>query len=1253
MIPTYRPNQRPDHLFRWAVVGLLAFLAVSVALPQTYRTVPRLETTEQFTMPGVKDCSTLPTPHKVRDLCFDLDADSDGDGSRGETLQCKAVSNSRCSSWESLAGTADVTGLSEANYVLLRDGSSYELRNTAGGTTTGTEPGALLQAAVTALASTGGRIAVQAGTYIPTTAVSLSGTTGVSIECAPGATFQKTADNDDIPVFSGTGAVRARISGCTFDNDGQTVALGAGEIDLVGGSDIEIVGNKWLNMDGARPAYAIEATYGTGSSGLRIANNLIRSNSPTAENKSAVSIVGWSDVEAKDNHIEGYGGFSYQVGGTALADTKNVEFVGNTFVNVHATNMLVRPSGSSCYGVDGVRVIGNLSLFDGGTESETLKKGLTGIGEIIGSSCDAYVRNVVVSDNIVVGSLGIAIKIGDASLGGAENVVVANNVIDGRGYISGEIDSTSINYGIALFGPHSRNVRMIGNVVRHVQQYGVLSYVANNVAIENNDFDHTNQASLDGESSNTSPVLIAQGFNVTVRNNKFRRCFTPTHASSYTTSAITVQSPSTAITDWVVVEGNIIIDDRDHDSDGDGTIEDIDGDGTVAASDERGMEYGIRLGTSDAYDDPVHAVLRNNSVYYPITGGYVVRSQNATVKRIVVGNSVNGRVGFEIGSGAESVLSTSCIAYNSGISALYEDKDCNDTLDATEYAIGSSKAKELDSDGDATEKSAQIIIDSSSNLITFRPDGSTTQAWYMQTNLLRHSNGTADPGAYFQSNGFLGIQADSDNDGTGVEYIQFDPNGDDVYDWIINGSGQWVYEGTADGYETTITTTNPTADRTITLPDASGTVATISSAGGVSTLRGLSGDTSLLLATSSASEGVSIDQDGSNGRATVTQLRSSYIRGLSGSNGAGINSNAEWTFSNPAGPGAYGFHVVAGASFQDRISLSTPTLTGSVLEPSFVDGGYITGGHGPDHDVDGTMDTFIVVHEETDSSWDSDPMDYEGFSGLAVVAGNYGGPSNTMVRGMFHIAGFDDLDGDWLADDATELGKRGVVRNSVGPFRQMRSGIDGAMQFDADGIYSGANRHEIQYFATMLDNRPGLCFDLDNDGTIEDGIDEDGTSEDGDLCIYRNADGAVMLTNTAQSNPNAGLALTVTTASGNPVPQLRSYAGEIHIAAGNPNDGNGQGTLVVSADPAGQPFSVYPDHFDYSGQALLGTDAKRWTTIYGSILDLSSIVQLEPTDSPPTCDSGTKGAIYYDTSNDQPCYCNGSSWRKITDGTAC
>jgi hypothetical protein len=50
---------------------------------------------------------------------------------------------------------------------------------------------------------------------------------------------------------------------------------------------------------------------------------------------------------------------------------------------------------------------------------------------------------------------------------------------------------------------------------------------------------------------------------------------------------------------------------------------------------------------------------------------------------------------------------------------------------------------------------------------------------------------------------------------------------------------------------------------------------------------------------------------------------------------------------------------------------------------------------------------------------------------------------------------------------------------------------------------------------------------------------------------------------------------------------------------------------------------------------------------------VSRTFRLQPTDSPPSCGSVGKGGLYYDTSLDEICLCNGSSWRQLDGGGSC
>lgn len=50
---------------------------------------------------------------------------------------------------------------------------------------------------------------------------------------------------------------------------------------------------------------------------------------------------------------------------------------------------------------------------------------------------------------------------------------------------------------------------------------------------------------------------------------------------------------------------------------------------------------------------------------------------------------------------------------------------------------------------------------------------------------------------------------------------------------------------------------------------------------------------------------------------------------------------------------------------------------------------------------------------------------------------------------------------------------------------------------------------------------------------------------------------------------------------------------------------------------------------------------------------LSDALVLNPTDSPVACAGGTEGAIYYDASVNEICFCNGSSYAQVDGGGAC
>ncbi|MFC1742291.1 hypothetical protein ACFL3V_07185, partial [Nanoarchaeota archaeon] len=53
-------------------------------------------------------------------------------------------------------------------------------------------------------------------------------------------------------------------------------------------------------------------------------------------------------------------------------------------------------------------------------------------------------------------------------------------------------------------------------------------------------------------------------------------------------------------------------------------------------------------------------------------------------------------------------------------------------------------------------------------------------------------------------------------------------------------------------------------------------------------------------------------------------------------------------------------------------------------------------------------------------------------------------------------------------------------------------------------------------------------------------------------------------------------------------------------------------------------------------------------------LHVNATMMLEPTDSPGVCSSSAEeGMIYFDDSENKPCYCDGSSWKRFDGGGVC
>ncbi|MBW2990560.1 hypothetical protein KY348_02530 [Candidatus Woesearchaeota archaeon] len=59
------------------------------------------------------------------------------------------------------------------------------------------------------------------------------------------------------------------------------------------------------------------------------------------------------------------------------------------------------------------------------------------------------------------------------------------------------------------------------------------------------------------------------------------------------------------------------------------------------------------------------------------------------------------------------------------------------------------------------------------------------------------------------------------------------------------------------------------------------------------------------------------------------------------------------------------------------------------------------------------------------------------------------------------------------------------------------------------------------------------------------------------------------------------------------------------------------------------------------------------TTNPQATLEVSSVIKSTPTDTPGTCDVSMEGGMYYDASLNEPCFCDGTSWKQFDSGEAC
>lgn len=96
------------------------------------------------------------------------------------------------------------------------------------------------------------------------------------------------------------------------------------------------------------------------------------------------------------------------------------------------------------------------------------------------------------------------------------------------------------------------------------------------------------------------------------------------------------------------------------------------------------------------------------------------------------------------------------------------------------------------------------------------------------------------------------------------------------------------------------------------------------------------------------------------------------------------------------------------------------------------------------------------------------------------------------------------------------------------------------------------------------------------------------------------------------------------------------------------NSGTNQSALAFYTSPGGgAQDQVERVRIDINGNVGVGISNPN------ARLHVNAVMRLQPTDAPGACSAGTRGAMYYDASMNEPCSCNGGSWNQFDGGGAC
>lgn len=470
------------------------------------------------------------------------------------------------------------------------------------------------------------------------------------------------------------------------------------------------------------------------------------------------------------------GGIKFEAIYGGSAAMRRLFIVDNAFDQINQTAIFVRVNANSPAPgpIEQVLVQGNQVSCE--TQNEP-KCGLAIAHATYTGSFYRTFRDIVINRNSVRGSRGHSIDVGtvykddftgagptnsDGGLISVENLTITANTGDGR-LLSEVLESQS--YAAFLNVGAASNAVIANNVTRYAAASGI-KVSGRNVVVANNTTEYPLQNAPLGEPSAGKQGCIAvyqiQGpnaneldtsRNVSIVGNSCRNTASASLAGSFETTGMFVSQNVAGIK----IAGNLIVDDRL----------------------PSGTKHAITLeqaGTVPTEVDIVDNTFRGLSSTALSTGTIGPSS----VQRIWNNALTTGQTKLESAStvrlpalefGPFGDSSGSCVAYDSGADALFEDYDRSGTKNGTEQYIAATStatavnAQKLDADLDGK---AEVAVSATS--------------------------------------------------------IAFDPDHDGTVESSIKSDGAVEFEGTPDSNQTLLTADDPTADRTIRLPDASGSV---------------------------------------------------------------------------------------------------------------------------------------------------------------------------------------------------------------------------------------------------------------------------------------------------------------------------------------------------------------------------------------------------------------------------------------------